>query len=206
MQEICFIEAKQKISYDEIEGIVNNKDTASNKAKILGSFLLAVLVSLPSTNYYGIFSVCSILLLGIIFFKYVTSNSLFKKLSYNTVMYALWQTGTIFFLTVFLYVKTDKYHVFPILYVFVSYMIAYYVIRNKTTNLLKVEYGIPLKNNYAGPLTNKISRLLQVFLAIVIAGSILYRTNKWWLMNLEVSSADASILEYIIWGVGLIVY
>lgn len=208
MENINFTDAEKNVSVEEIEKIISlSKKSSSFTSKIIISIFFAGLISLPPMNYYFYFSLTSVVVLVGLLIKYLSLNSFHKVVSYNFFIYSIFQTGIIFFLTVFLYVKTDKYHLIPWIYVIISYCSSYFIVHFKTTSFLRKEYNITPKKAHKRSelLTSKISKMLQVFLALVVLGMFLYRVNRWWLMNVTVMFENTSFWEYLLWGVALFV-
>lgn len=203
MENISFEQAVKKISCEDIRNTVNSrKNSSSFFYKIITSFILSVLVTLPSLNYFLIFPCFSFLCLSMILIKYLSLNRLFKIVNYNKFMFTIWQTGMIFFLTVFLYIKVDKYHIVPFIYVIFGYLCSYYLVRSKIVNFIKTEYPESSEKYHKKTdlLSPKTSKILKTFLSVIILGILFYRFNKWWLMNVNLNPENGSVFEYIIWG------
>ncbi|MGX7149461.1 hypothetical protein [Enterococcus ureasiticus] len=207
MHKIEFSEAEKDIYLDDIETIVSmSSNSSSYTNKIILSSLFSALISLPSINYYWGISLVSLSILFFLLVKYLTLNNFQKVVNYNIYLYMILQTGMIFFLTVFLYIKKDSYHIAPVIYIIISYMISLFIVYFKTSNLLRAKYKLEhgkwsKKSEF---FATKTSKLLQIFVILIVLGAIIYRINRWWLLNVDITFESVSIAEYILWGGGLI--
>lgn len=205
MNNVSYENAKQKINSQEIEQL-NSKieHTSSYTGKIVGSILFALLLGLPSTNYYAIYLIGALFFLSILVVRYVTFKPIFKILNYNTVLFLVWQTAAIFFMIVFLRVKADTYHLIPLLYIILSYGFSFLFIRARTNTYVKETFG-EIHNSKKRVFSKTITKILSIFLAVVIISILFYRGNKWWLINMNTTLETSGFLQYAIWGIGLLV-
>ncbi|MGX7244341.1 hypothetical protein ACWOC1_05775 [Enterococcus quebecensis] len=207
MHKIAFAEAEKDIYLDDIETIVTmSSNSSSYTNKIIFSSLFSALISFPSLNYYWGISMVSLSILFFLLIKYLTLNNFQKVVNYNTYLYMIVQTGVIFFLTVFLYIKKDTYHIVPIIYITISYMLSLFIVYFKTSNLLRAKYNLGHSkwSKKSELFATKTSKLLGIFVILIVLGTIIYRINRWWLLNVDITFESVSITEYILWGGGLI--
>ncbi|WP_165849981.1 hypothetical protein [Listeria kieliensis] len=108
------------------------------------------------------------------------------------------------FLIVFLRVKVDSYHLIPLFYILLGYILSFLLVRARIRAYLKATFEKTSKNGKS-VFSKTITRLLGVFLAIVVLALLFYRGNKWWLMNMSTSVDDPSFLVYAVWGIGLLI-
>lgn len=110
-------------------------------------------------------------------------------------------------ISTFLYVKTDKYHIIPALYVGLSYIISFFVVQLKNTNFLRKQLNFTPHKIYkkSEVVSSKITKFLQLLIVVLIIGVTLYRTNKWWIINYSLTFNDTTTIEYIFWGIVLLV-
>lgn len=205
MNNVSYENAKRKINSQEIEQL-NSKieHTSSYVGKIVGSILFAPLLGLPAINYYAIYLVGALIFLSILAVKYVTLKPIFKILNYNTVLFLVWQTAAIFFMIVFLRVKADTYHLIPFLYIILSYGFSFLLVRARINTYVKEAFG-EIHNSKKRVFSKTITKILSVFLAVVIIAILFYRGNKWWLINMNTTVEASGFLQYAIWGIGLLV-
>lgn len=208
LKDIKFNEVEKNIYFEDINSLIltSNKNSSCT-VKIILAIIMSMLLSLPSLNYYGIFSFISIILLSVLGIAYLTLNRFQKKVKYDLFIYLIVQTGIIFFLTVFLYMKSDTYHIIPAIYIVLGYISSFFITYFKTINYIRHVYTISekKKNKFSEILATKTSKLLQFFLSFTLIGMVLYRVNKWWLLNVNITFSTVSVWEYIVWGVGLFI-
>ncbi|MBC1442615.1 hypothetical protein HCI96_05540 [Listeria seeligeri] len=205
MNNVSYENAKQKINSQEIEQL-NSKieHTSSYTGKIVGSILFALLLGLPAINYYAIYLVGVLIFLSILAVKYVTLKPIFKILNYNMVLFLVWQTAAIFFMIVFLRVKADTYHLIPSLYIILSYGFSFLLVRARINTYVKEAFG-EIHNSKKSIFSKTITKILSVFLVVVVVAVLFYRGNKWWLMHMNATVETPSFFVYAVWGIGLLV-
>ncbi|WP_205408893.1 hypothetical protein [Listeria goaensis] len=204
MSSLSFKEASEKFDSKEIVLLVKSKEnTVPYVSKIVGSILFALLVSLPAVNYYAIFPICAFVLLSILLFKYITSKPMFKVLNYNWLFFLVWQTAAIFFMVVFLRVKADSYHLIPAMYIILGYVATLLLIRARVHTYLKEEFESHSKSK-SNNVSRRITKIIGVFLIIIIMAIFFYRGNKWWIMNMTGTFDNQSFLVYAVWGIVLL--
>ncbi len=207
MNDISFEIVKNKIPIKKIKEILEKKEKSGGYVRaVLISCFIAIVLSLPATNYFWIFSAILFGALCIIFYRYTLLCPLFKVLDYNKLLFFIWQTAAIFFLIVFLVVRGDKYNLIPLFYIIFSYTISFFIMKIQINSYLEREYHVGKKatsriNHF---FDMKLTKGLVVFLSTIIAITMIYRVNKSWMRNIKLTTGDPSILEYTIWSVVLL--
>lgn len=207
MKNIPFEYVEKNIYFGDIEKVVSmSSNSSSYTNKIILSFLFSVFISLPSINYYWGISLLSLIVLSIFLVKYLTLNKFQKIVNYNIYLYIILQTGVIFFLTVFLYMKNDTKHVVPIFYIAISYLLSLFIVYFRVSGSLRTTYNLEQSSlrKLSTLIATKTSKLLKLFVSLIILSAIVYRINKWWLLNADTTFNNVSTLEYIFWGAGLV--
>lgn len=205
LKNIPLKDVNKSISQDDLFSNIKSINQVSHLSrKIIWCAIFSIFLSLPSTNYYVIFTIIAGIVLLLFVFRYLTILPLYKVLFYNVTLYLILQTGTIFFFTVFLYAKNDTYHLLPFVYIFSSYLASFLLIRLKVINYAKKVYSISTKGNFI-KMEKILSSVLSLFLAAIIIFTVFYRLNKWWLNDLRLSSDESGHFVNIFYGGILII-
>ncbi|MBC1385929.1 hypothetical protein HB829_00805 [Listeria innocua] len=205
MKNVSYEEARDTISSKEIEQINTMKEHTSNYVvKIVVSILFALLLCLPAINYYPIYPAVACILIGSLLIRYFTLQPIFKVTNYNLVLYLVWQTAAIFFMIVFLRVEADRYHLIPLVYIILGYGGSILLIRARVNTYVKDIFETTAKSGKK-VFSNIITKILGAFLVLAVIAVLFYRVNKWWLMNMDAAVGNSSFLEYVVWGIGLLI-
>ncbi|EAD1188011.1 hypothetical protein FPV71_10745 [Listeria monocytogenes] len=205
MKNVSYEEARHAINSKEIEQLnTKKKHTSGYIGKISGSILFALLLCLPAINYYPIYPTIACILLGGLLIKYIDLKPISKVTNYNLVLYLIWQTATIFFMIVFLRVEADRYHLIPLVYIIWGYGGSILLIRARVNTYVKEIFETTAKSGKK-VFSNIITKILGAFLVLAVIAVLFYRGNKWWLMNMNAAVGNSSFLEYVVWGIGLLI-